>query len=228
MNFFHYDSKPMQILTFLGDLIFLNFAYLLCCIPIFTIGAAQAGMYTAVRVLTDPEDDSSAMDAFFRGFCNGFGKVTLAWGIMSILVVVVCLAGLTAIAYGSPLWIVAVAACICALFQSLVPAFHSRFDCTVVQLIRNTWFLFIGHPLRSIAVAALIWLPVIMFLLDATMFMTMTPIWGALYFSTAILFCHTFLAKPFKTLVNQFNETHPQKTEALLEAESSQESTEEE
>jgi len=208
MNFFSYESKPMQILTFLGDLIFLSFAFLLCCIPVFTIGAAQAGMYTAVRVLTDPEDDSSALAAFFRGFKNGFLKVTAAWGILTVLLVVICLAGLTAIAYGAPPWIIAVAACVCALFQSLVPAFHSRFDCTVIQLIRNTWFLFIGHPLRSIGVAALIWTPVVVFLLDATTFMTMTPIWGTLYYSTAILFANTFLTKPFKTLIQQFNETH--------------------
>ena len=56
---FSYDSKPMQILMFVGDLIILNILYLICCIPIFTIGAAQAGMYTACKVLLDKEDDSS-------------------------------------------------------------------------------------------------------------------------------------------------------------------------
>lgn len=208
MNFFSYESKPMQILMFLGDLIFLNFAFLFCCIPIFTIGAAQAGLYTAVKVLTDPEDDSSAMAAFFRGFRTGFGKVTLAWGIMTVAVAVVAAAGLTAIGYGAAPWIVAVAVCLVALFQSLVPPFHARFDCTPMQLIRNTWFLLIGHPLRSIAVAAMIWLPVVVFLLDAVRFMELTPIWGTLYYSTACLFGFTFLKKPFSTLIQHFNETH--------------------
>ncbi len=205
MNFFSYESKPMQILTFLGDLIFLNFAYLFCCIPIFTMGAAQAGLYTALKVLTDPEDDSSAMAAFFRGFKSGFGKVTVAWGILSLLLVVVALTGLTAIGYGSPLWIIAVAVCVVALFQSLVPAYHSRFDCSILQLLRNTLFFVMGYPLQSIFAAALIWLPVIVFLLDAVLFMELTPIWGTLYFSTACLFAYTFLKKPFKTLMDQVN-----------------------
>lgn len=237
MNFFSYESKPMQILTFLGDLIFLNFAYLFCCIPIFTIGAAQAGLYTAMKVLTDPEDDSSAMAAFFKGFRTGFGKVTLAWGILTLAVAVVAAAGLTAIAYGAAPWIIAVAVCLVALFQSLVPLFHARFDCTVIQLIRNTWFLVIGHPLRSIALAAMIWLPVIVFLLDAVLFMELTPIWGALYFSTACLFGFTFMKKPFNTLIQHFNETHaaqetaqPQASEPEIEApegEVSEDATEE-
>ena len=54
---FSYDSKPMQLLGFLGDLILLNILYLVCCIPLFTIGAAQAGLFTACKVLLDKEDD---------------------------------------------------------------------------------------------------------------------------------------------------------------------------
>ena len=47
---FSYDSKLMQTLTFVGDLIILNLLYLLCCVPVFTIGAAQAVLETeAVR-----------------------------------------------------------------------------------------------------------------------------------------------------------------------------------
>ena len=46
MNFFSYESKPMQILMLLGDLIILNLLFILCSLPVFTIGAAQAGLYT--------------------------------------------------------------------------------------------------------------------------------------------------------------------------------------
>ena len=40
---FSYDSKLMQILNFIGDLIILNVLYLVCCLPVVTIGAAQIG-----------------------------------------------------------------------------------------------------------------------------------------------------------------------------------------
>lgn len=217
MKLFAYDSKPMQILAFLGDLMILNFLFLICSIPIFTIGAAQAGMFTGLRILTDPEDDSSAAKAFLRGFKTGFGKVTAAWLIVTVVLIVVSYAAVGSIAYGAPTWIAVVAVCTVALFQSLLAPFHSRFDCTVWQLIRNTWFLVIAHPLRSILTAALIWLPVIVFLLNAYWFMTLTPLWITVYYSAACLFSYTCLKKPFKTLVDHFNETHNEPSEATEE-----------
>lgn len=208
MKLFAYDSKPMQILAFLGDLMILNFLYIICCIPIFTIGAAQAGMFTGLRILTDPEDDSSAAAAFLRGFKNGFGKVTAAWGIATAVLLIVAFAGIGSVAYGAPVWMAVVAVCVVALFQSLIAPFHSRFDCTVWQLLRNTWFMVIAHPLRSIFNAALIWLPMVLFLLDTYLFMSLTPLWITIYFSGACLFGYTFLKKPFKTLIDHFNENH--------------------
>lgn len=205
---FSYDSPIMQILMYIGDLIILNFIYLLCCFPIFTIGAAQAGLYTAMRVLNDKEDDTSVVAAFFRGFKNGFGKVTLAWGLLLVVMVILYFIANLAIVLQLPVWISFAPVCIVALFQALVPAFHSRFDCTAMQLIRNSWFLIVAHPLRSLCIAVLTWLPAIVFLANAYTFITGTPIWGTVYFSTAILFCELFTRKPFKTLTDHFNESH--------------------
>lgn len=207
-SIFSYDSKPMQILMYIGDLIIMNFIYLLCCIPVFTIGAAQAGMYSAAKVMLDKEDDSSLTAAYFKGFTNGFGTVTGAWGLMTLLLAFVAFTGYIAIQYGAPAWLIAIGIVVCALFQTLIPLFHSRFSCTVKQLIRNAWFLMFAHPIRSLGVFIVIWLPVIVCLISIYDFMSFTPIWGTLYFSTAMLFAFTFMKKPFKTLIEHFNETH--------------------
>lgn len=216
---FSYDSPIMQILSNIGDLIILNFIFLICCIPVFTIGAAQAGLYTAVRVLQDKEDDSSLTAAFFRGFKNGFGTVTLTWSVLLVALVILVLVGAYARGAGLPLWMCVLPVCICALFLAMVPAFHSRFGCTAMQLLRNSLLLIIAHPLRSLGVAVLIWLPAVICALDGFTFMIATPIWGTLYFSTAILFCSLFLRKPFNTLVEHFNQTHAPEpeTQALEE-----------
>ncbi len=208
-NLFSYESKPMQILMFIGDLIILNFLYLLSCIPVFTMGAAQAGLHSAAKVMLDKEDDSSLVSAYFKGFRTGFWSVTVAWGLMTVLLALVSFIGITAIYVGAPKWLVAISICITAIFQSLIPAFHSRFSCTPMQLIRNAWFLLFSHPLRSIGVTVAVWLPVGVFLFAGVyLFMSMTPIWGALYFSTAIVFAYSFLKKPFEDLIKHFNETH--------------------
>lgn len=206
MNLLHYDSPVMTILGRIGDLILLNFIYLLCCIPLFTIGAAQAGLFRATRVLQDPEDDSSVINAFFKGFTDGFGKVTIAWGIMGLLFVFVsycCITGY--IMKLLPLWLCITPVCIVALYQAMIPAFHSRFDCSVKQLLRNPWFLIVTHPLRSIGVAVLIWLPVLVFLLlGMYIFMATGPVLITLYYSTAFLFGYKFLKKPFGLILEDF------------------------
>jgi len=214
MNFFSYESKPMQILMYVGDLIILNVLFLLCCIPIFTIGAAQTGLYTGVKTLQDPEDDTPISRAFFKGFRTGFKQITLAWGLLFIVVVVMAFVAYQCYAYeqlmgNAPLWMSIIALSLTMLFSSLVPLFHARFTCTPIQLIRNAWFLAVAHPIRSLVTAVLTWLPVIAFLvLDFLIFVRLTPIWFTLYYSTAFLFSFTYMKKPFQTLIDHFNETH--------------------
>lgn len=231
-KFFAYDSPVMQILMFVGDLIILNLLFLICCIPIFTIGAAQAGLHTAIKVLLDKEDDSSPAAAFFRGMTTGFGTVTLAWGLMTLGLLVVVWLGISAVALGAPVWMVVIAIAVCCIFQALVPAFHARFGCSAMQLIRNVWFLAFAHPLRAIAVAAVVWFPMFA-LADALMgffkwftmysFMAYTPIWGTIYFSTVYCLAHGFLKKPFKTLTDHFNMTHGIQPEGTENAEAEEE-----
>ena len=217
---FSYDSPIMQILGFIADLIILNVLFLFCCVPLFTIGAAQAGLHTGVKVLLDKDDESSYVAAFFRGFSSGFGTVTLSWGLLSVLLLLVAWAGLTAIAIGGPTWLIVLAIAICALFQTIVPLFHARFSCTAWQLVRNAWFLLFAHPLRSIASVALVWGPAILFLLgDLYTFMNMTPFWVTLYYSSVFCAIHTLMKKPFKTLIDHFNQTHGITPAAEAEAE---------
>lgn len=214
MKIFHYDSKLMQILMFIGDLMILNILYVICCLPIFTIGAAQAGLFTAVRVLNNPEDDSSAAAAFFKGFRTGFGKVTVGWGLLGLLSVVMAVTWyfckvLQAGDIGmAPAWMAAVGFCIAALFQPLATLFHSHFDCTPIQLIRNGWFLLVAHPLRSLAVGALFWFPFAFFMIDVYSFLSVAMVWFALYYSVAALFSDLLTRKPFKVLIDHFNENN--------------------
>jgi len=225
-NLFSYDNPIMQILMKIGDLMILNFIYLVCCVPIFTIGAASAGLYTAMKVMQDPEDDTSLVQAFFRGFKAGFGTVTLAWGGMTLLMLGMCVVMMYAYAYGLAAWVCLVPLAIFAIFIAMIPAIHSRFGCTAWQLIRNVWFFIIAHPLRVIGVAILTWLPMVLFVSglfarDVFGFMALAPIWCTLYFGTAWAFSYSFLKKPFRVLIENFNQQQQSNIDevALPEAE---------
>ena len=213
MSIFNYESKFMQTLQFLADLMILNVLYVLCCAPIFTIGAAQAGLHKAIRVMTDPEDDSSIAKAFFKGFIGGFGKVTLAWGAFTLVIAALIYFGYIAIAFGSPVWPIGVALAIVAWFQTGVPALHCWFDCTAIQLIRNALFFTLAHPLRTLGAAALLWFPLILFMSPWNFyFMAAAMLWVALYYSVAILFGQSLLKKPLNKLAKRFQEPAEEET----------------
>lgn len=222
-NLFSYDNPIMQILMKIGDLIILNFLFLLSCLPIFTIGAAYAGLYTAMKVMFDKEDDSSLADAYFRGFKNGFKTITLAWGGTMLGMIVIGVVAMYAYAYGLSGWLCLVPVGIFAWYIAQIPAFHSRFGCTARQLIRNIWFLIIAHPLRTLGVAIMTWLPLVLALSDLYIFMSMVPIWCTLYFSTTAAFSYGFLKKPFNTLIEHFNATHTPEGEVISAEELSEE-----
>ncbi len=219
-NLFSYENPIMQILMKIGDMIILNFIFLLCCLPIVTIGAAQAGLYTAMKVMQDPEDDSSLVSAYFRGFKNGFLTVTLSWGLMTVALLLLIYVGAYAAGLGLPTWICILPVAILAWYTAQIPAFHSRFGCTAIQLIRNIWFLIIAHPLRTLGVAVLNWFPIGLCLSPHSLyFFTLMPIWCTLYFSTAASFSYSFLKKPFQVLIDHFNSTSATDSESLPESE---------
>jgi uncharacterized membrane protein YesL len=205
-----YESKFMQALLVIADYIILNLLFVLCCIPVFTIGAAQSALYSGIRVAMDPENDANCIKAFFKGFKSGFGQVTLVWcGLLVIMILLGVNLG-AVIAYSlddsaAPVIISVISMVLCAIFQSTLTPFHAKFGSpSVKQLIRNIWFVTVGHPLRSIAVTLLMWLPFAVALIDLYLFMRLGLIWLAGYYSLAALFSTFVMQKTYQKLEENF------------------------
>lgn len=204
---FSLESKLMQMLGYLADLLILNLVFLVCCLPVVTIGPAQAGLYTAMRVLQDPEDDSSCLKAFFRGFANGFLTITAASLVLSVLELILAYTLMMSMSY-SDLglfihWIFPLVILIIVLiYHSFFPLFHSRFSCTFSQLFYNVWVMMISHPLQAILAGVLTWLPLVLFLLAPTFFVYCSIIFLALYYSVCFLLVVLMMKKPFNKLID--------------------------
>lgn len=208
-NIFSYDSKFMQIMLIMADYIILNVVYVLCCIPIVTIGAAQAGLYSGMRVLLDREDDTSCLRAFFRGFANGFGTITVVWiGLLAIMALMgynlVAVMILEAAGSFAPKWMCIAGLVVCALYQPMLTLFHSKFGCTIPQLLKNVLYVIMAHPLRSITVAILVWGPLLIFLFAFNIFLQGIFAWVVAYYSIAFGLCVRIMNKPFQTLTENF------------------------
>lgn len=223
MNIFNYESKFMQFLLLVADYIILNFVFVLCCIPIFTIGAAQAGLYSGVRVLLDKEDDSSCVKAFFKGFRTGFGTITVTFNIITVLMVAVVYIMYVTLAfqqvnYAAPVWMCFVALAILIVYQSNLTPFHAKFGCTKRQLMKNVFFTVLSHPIRSLGVAAITWFPVAVLLLAFPLFIQATLFWVCGCYTIMFVANTAILAKPYKRITEKFVQAYEEANgEVILE-----------
>ncbi len=206
-NLFSMDSKLMEVLGFIADLFLLNLLFLLCCLPVVTIGAAQAGLYNATRVLQDKEDDSSVFKAFFRGFATGFGKVTGLHLIMLALEAMLAVTIYVSMKYEGFItyWVPVIMLIPCLVLHAVITVFHSRFICTFSQLFRNAFLLMVMRPIRSVAVGILAWFPLGLFVWSPYTFIDLSPLFLLAYYSVAFMFGILIMQKPFQMLIDHLN-----------------------
>lgn len=73
-----YDNPFMQMLTRIGEIMIANFLFLICCLPIITVGASAAGLNKVTQnIVLDGE--GGVFKTFFKGFKENFRQATLLW-----------------------------------------------------------------------------------------------------------------------------------------------------
>ena len=219
MNIFRYDSKFSQVLMGAADLIILNILYLVCSLPLFTMGAAQVGLFTGIKVLMDKEDDSSCAKAFFQGFTSGFGKISLLHTVIYLLITILVLlllnvllwqyAGLTA-----PVWMVVAALVLFLMYHTMLAPFHATFDCKPGQLLRNVLLVTLARPFHAIAFAAALYLPVALMLVLPDIFVSASILFITIYYSGVYVLGFILLKKPFQQLKDNFADAQKAAAEA--------------
>lgn len=81
MRFFSYESKFGQLFLKLSYGCCLNILWLVCCLPIVTIGASTTALYyTSFKIAK--EEGSYITVMFFRSFRQNFKQATIIWLIM--------------------------------------------------------------------------------------------------------------------------------------------------
>lgn len=81
---FDYDSPIIRFINKGADLLVLNLLFLVCSIPIVTIGASLTAMY-AVNLRSVRYGDGYVVQTFFKSFKQSFVQATIAW-----LIVLAC------------------------------------------------------------------------------------------------------------------------------------------
>ena len=75
---FSIDGKLWRFLSKMADLIIVNVIFIICSIPVITIGASKTALYEVARKIRRDEE-SSILKNFFSSFKKHFKKSTIIW-----------------------------------------------------------------------------------------------------------------------------------------------------
>lgn len=191
------DSRFMRIMSRVADLILLNLCYLLTCVPVFTIGAASAALYT-VCFRFGTEEEKGVIRSYFRAFRESFKRGTGVWlivllcGAAALLNVWIFCAMSGGIRFLSAIFVILFVLAL-LIFGYAFPLL-SQFDDGVWPTLRNALILGLGYLPRSLLITAVNVFPFVLMLADFYLFLQAAFLWTVLYFSLAA-YVNTFLLK---------------------------------
>lgn len=90
MQIFNVNGPVFSFLNKMADLFIINILFVLCCIPVVTIGASCTAMYTVTLKMVRDEEGYLAR-SFFQAFKDNFRQATIVW-VIALLVLFVSLA----------------------------------------------------------------------------------------------------------------------------------------
>ncbi|MCD7750739.1 MAG: YesL family protein [Lachnospiraceae bacterium] len=169
MGIFNLDSKFMRALSKLADLMWVNILTMVCCIPIFTIGASFTAMHTVVYKLYKNEEGYITRE-FFKAFKSNFKQSTLMWLIYLVLGLVLC----------GDIWlmykeyvdlatffkvIIGVAVVVYLFSLAWVFVLQSRYENPIKYTLKNTLVISLSHVMYTLMMIILFLLPVVLLLL---------------------------------------------------------------
>ena len=182
---FNWDSPLIQKMALLTNLVALNILWLLCCIPVFTAGAATTALYYTVFQYLAGESDE-IFRPFFRSFGQNFKQATLLWLPLLMLLVLLVFDGLFLIINGgnAVLWIAFIASTwVCLMLHTHLFPLLARYEMKTKALLITAVSLFMLHLPTSLLMAAINLLPVVLMLFAPADFLRWSILWIGLWFS---------------------------------------------
>lgn len=160
---FNYDNPVWRFIGKLGDLILLNVLWLVCSIPVFTIGASTTAVYYVTLKLVRDEDDST-IKSFFRSFKSNFKQATVIWLILAAAGVILGFdfwfftTGQMPLPGAAKMLLAAVSGGMLLIYLFIftyVFPLQSRFYNPVKRTMFNAFFMSVRHLLQTIGILAI-------------------------------------------------------------------------
>ena len=216
MKLFNPDSRIMIFLSRVADLVILNILWLVCCIPVVTIGASTTAMYHVIRHW-QKDSVSSIMRDFFQSFKEDFKQATPVYLILLIPTVEVVMNAMLIFnpensaavpSYLLVIWFIS--ALILLFISSFVYPVMAFFADSIFKTLRNAMVLALANLPRTILISILNLLPVILLFVNLSFFLQSSIFW-LLIGGALVAYLNMSILKPvFKKLVpSEFEDTVP-------------------
>lgn len=202
------ESQIMQIISRFCDIVILNVVFLLTCIPVFTVGAANAALYDVVFRL-DTDREGPLLPSYFRAFRENFRQSTGLW-LLLLLFGAATYVNMTRFSFlgensyylGYGLFILSMLVLVLEVFVfSYSFPLLSRFRNSTRQTAVNALLLAIGNLPRTLLVSVINCFPWALLIVNFYAFMRLGFIWLAMYFAAAAYFNSRVLKKVFDQLI---------------------------
>ena len=217
-NFFSMDNGLFRALGRLADLMILNICFIICCIPIVTIGAAITGMYY-VTLKMAANEEGYIFRAFLKSFRQNFRQATVIW-LLLLAAGCILTADFLILRTGTGTFVsvlkVLIAATTLVYAMVVLYAFPtlSRFDNTVKATFRNAFIIALADLPRTILMLAVTAGAVILTLWNGYTFWYGLLVWILFGFSCLAYINSFFLNKIFKKYIPEEAEESGKITEA--------------
>lgn len=206
---FDLDSPIMQFISRFCDIVILNIVFLITCIPIFTIGAANTALYDVVFRM-DTNREGKLFATYFRPFRENFRQSTVLWLILLLFGVATYLNMTRFSVLGEYAWLLGYGLFLVSMVVLLLEVFIfsysfpllSRFRNSTRQTALNALLLAIGNLPRTLIVTVINCFPWVLLIMNFYAFMQLGFIWFAAYFAAAGYFNSRILMKIFDNLVH--------------------------
>ena len=216
MKLFNPDSRIMIFLSRVADLVILNILWLVCCVPVVTIGASTTAMYNVIRHW-QKHSVSSVVRDFFQSFKDDFKQATPVYLILLIPTVAVVMNAMLIFnpensaavpSYLLVIWFIS--ALILLFISSFVYPVMAFFADSIFKTLRNAMVLALANLPRTILISVLNLLPVILLFVNLSFFLQSSIFW-LLIGGALVAYLNMSILKPvFKKLVpSEFEDTVP-------------------
>lgn len=198
MHLLAYDGILASGLRKFWSLILLNVCFLICCIPIVTIGAAATAMYS---VFLNPRDDGP-LKHFFLALKDNFKQSTAMWLVflaVDLLTAVSCILSCLGSFPGYQfirIITVVFAGLLCSI-QIYAFALQARYVNSTGQTLRNALVLGCMGIIPGFLMTVIFLIPVIVFFLNINAFIYVFAIWLWMGYSASSWINAAILKKVF-------------------------------